>query len=1534
MKHFAKSVLNYFAAFSETRFRFSTKRLAYQWADEQQHSLDVLDLAVFPEVQQQILDAVALNQPLRVTVRKNEYAIRLDSKPLVHRLITWLDPERSTQVLEALLVAHGFYSPEIVLPAGQKPKDLFEQPIDRRKSWLEACREFNLKVRKEYWAGLLAIQQDKMDELRTRLRLVNAFPRVSLNARQAEQQFFNDLQEIAAHNDPKESAQVIPTPGAAARHITAVATHISDTIADFVLFDLCMILSAYRQSVGSQTTYMFFHDIGREGQSRYPLFCAEIEISGTTDQVTLTSSGDAFMLNTPAINTFEFSSVLTTQRACPFSEAMESLKTIEQFLQAHYNLPTQFILQRGFRPLLADNLPEIRFRVALQAVSEEDRRILDYSHLLSTLDGGAGQKFMDLIGSYVQGNVKSTAQDVERSFKEQYPPRSVNSLIHPNSLIPLSINEAQKRILLAAENSKNRIIVIDGPPGTGKSYTITALIYQASLQGKSVLVTSHKQQALNVIDDFLTAQFRQLHPRGKPPVLRLSTTTGPRSPNDLENTLATAAISASLHRVREGNTDAVTRDRGRILDKITGNLATFWNTSEEYTERVRDLHELARLHEDLLPNTPMEESFGGNEGGTFAMHDIARLSETFARLDGPVSLNLLVALEKSREMIPTALEHCHRLHDLQQQIKPDILTKNPLVPPTIERFARMVETLTPALVSKACLADIDAVDAAFVASSLVDITGIDTHAALNQLRDHVEALVNARSKFLASWFRKRELATLTAQIHTACPSVAAQCDADPAALLTTLQVYLSQIDTATKQAPCLAPDFLVGRYRTLTWAKVVTTAKELSGLDLHDVHAVIEVLAGVDYRQCSIGDLQTLSRQLLILKEHQGSAASLQSFASTVELGTEDVPALYSFLNQATTFMAEFQPQDMTLLQCLAAGHPHLFAAMGVSMEDLRTFSVLAPATERGRKALRFIELRALLRVTPALRPPSEPDMADFKGKTQKLLTHQMDTRFKNLQDFPGEVSRILIAVKSGKRISEEQARVLFSCIGCVIADPSLISRHFPMKEDMVDYLIIDEASQVSIAESISLILRAKQTIVFGDDLQYGAVGAVNISERYAGQYFKEILRNYAHDMNQAMSEEETDRIALEVSKAVTDEDEEASVAYNPDPATKEWLKTFGVRTSTLSFAKALKNYSDSLNVHFRSFPEIISYSNEYFYRVSQIDLITNRIRTKPMGDVLRFIQVETKGHSGKNVNLDEIEAIRDDIKRLMDSGFKGTIGVICSFKEQTARMEELLRKELDCFPDLERNHRFQIWFVGDVQGEERDLIYYSFVQDKKLGNADLRTIYPIIGGTADNIRRLKMQRLNVGFSRAKDTMVFVHSMPISDYSDSRLGNALKHYTGLLSASHDNYISDESIFESPAERMLYSLLTQTPFMQRHRENCRLLAQFEIGKYIREEFKRYIPKYRADFLLTLANGGKERSLIIEYDGVEFHTKNPEAVTAHNIDREYIEYDIQRQLELESYGYRFLRINKFSLVPRQPGQTERDVLNGMLEEAFAQ
>jgi very-short-patch-repair endonuclease len=232
------------------------------------------------------------------------------------------------------------------------------------------------------------------------------------------------------------------------------------------------------------------------------------------------------------------------------------------------------------------------------------------------------------------------------------------------------------------------------------------------------------------------------------------------------------------------------------------------------------------------------------------------------------------------------------------------------------------------------------------------------------------------------------------------------------------------------------------------------------------------------------------------------------------------------------------------------------------------------------------------------------------------------------------------------------------------------------------------------------------------------------------------------------------------------------------------------------------------------------------------------------------------------------------------------------------------MKSKLSNYHKLKQEQKLTIWFVGDVQGEERDVVYYTFVQDNKLNNANLTAIYPIPGGTADDIKSLKMQRLNVGFSRAKDTIVFVHSMDIEDYSDSRLGDALKFYW--------------QIFQETQKR----------------NNLRIIPQFDIGKYIAQEYQKYIPRYRVDFLMTLSDGGKEKSLILEYDGLEYHTKDPHTVKSlEDFRGEYLEYDIKRQLELESYGYHFLRINKFSLLPKEHGQTKVNVFNDLLASAFA-
>ncbi|SFF64827.1 AAA domain-containing protein [Halobacillus alkaliphilus] len=68
---------------------------------------------------------------------------------------------------------------------------------------------------------------------------------------------------------------------------------------------------------------------------------------------------------------------------------------------------------------------------------------------------------------------------------------------------PLSSDGSQKEAILAT--SKNKSFVLHGPPGSGKSQTITNMISHALATGKSVLFVAEKMAALNVVHNRLAS---------------------------------------------------------------------------------------------------------------------------------------------------------------------------------------------------------------------------------------------------------------------------------------------------------------------------------------------------------------------------------------------------------------------------------------------------------------------------------------------------------------------------------------------------------------------------------------------------------------------------------------------------------------------------------------------------------------------------------------------------------------------------------------------------------------------------------------------------------------------------------------------------------------------------------------------------------------------------------------------------------------------------------------------------------------------
>jgi superfamily I DNA and/or RNA helicase len=75
-------------------------------------------------------------------------------------------------------------------------------------------------------------------------------------------------------------------------------------------------------------------------------------------------------------------------------------------------------------------------------------------------------------------------------------------------VLPFPSNEYQVKAL--QDIFQNKLSVITGPPGTGKSQFISNLLINLFLEGKSVLFVSHTNEAVDVVNQKLNEQFRNL----------------------------------------------------------------------------------------------------------------------------------------------------------------------------------------------------------------------------------------------------------------------------------------------------------------------------------------------------------------------------------------------------------------------------------------------------------------------------------------------------------------------------------------------------------------------------------------------------------------------------------------------------------------------------------------------------------------------------------------------------------------------------------------------------------------------------------------------------------------------------------------------------------------------------------------------------------------------------------------------------------------------------------------------------------------
>ena len=315
------------------------------------------------------------------------------------------------------------------------------------------------------------------------------------------------------------------------------------------------------------------------------------------------------------------------------------------------------------------------------------------------------------------------------------------------------------------------------------------------------------------------------------------------------------------------------------------------------------------------------------------------------------------------------------------------------------------------------------------------------------------------------------------------------------------------------------------------------------------------------------------------------------------------------------------------------------------------------------------------------------------------------------------------------RQTMEKYSDFVLPLFPCFLLSPENVSAILPLKKNMFDLVIFDEASQVFIESTIPAIYRGKNIVVAGDAKQLRP--STTFIKRYLGQDIDE-------------GEDEATQAALEVD-------------------------------SLLDLAVA-RYESANLNYHYRSrHEELIGFSNTAFYS-SNLQVAPNISTNKKSRPIERH---KVDGRWIDRCNPKEAEKVVDLLRDIFKKRKNNeSIGIITFNSEQQSciadRIDEVSRAdgEFRAFMAKERYRQDNgedtgifIKNLENVQGDERDIIIFS------IGYApnEQGRIYANFGSLSSDGGE---NRLNVAITRAKSKIIIVTSIEPEDLKVDTAKNA------------------------------------------------------------------------------------------------------------------------------------------------------------------